>query len=134
MAAFAFLALQHAMLLLLLFTLGLNLALSAQPCQQLRLRLRLLPHPQGDSNRSHNAVGHASSSCGRVLSLAHSPFLPNALLAVADCGFLVWQAGETLGEPLFESRFSEVYYTCGCWSPTKPGQRQLGGTSAGGLH
>ncbi len=78
---------------------------------------------QVDTNRAHNTVGHASSSCGRVRSLAYSPFFDDLLLAVADSGFLIWQdrKGELGQQPLLESRFSDVLYTTGCWSPTKPG-------------
>ena len=83
-----------------------------------------LAYLQVDTSRAHNTVGYATSSFGRVHWLGFSPFFDDLLLAVADSGFTIWQAqgGELGHQPLFESRFTEVFYNTGCWSPTKPGE------------
>ncbi|GAB4817587.1 hypothetical protein N2152v2_004633 [Parachlorella kessleri] len=81
-----------------------------------------------DTSRTHNTVGYATTSFGRVRWLGYSPFFDDLLLAVADSGFTIWQdqGGELRQQPLFESRYSEVLYSTGCWSPTKPGVVLLG--------
>lgn len=111
---------------------------------------------QGNKEWAHNTVHGAAGHAGRVLALQPSPFFPDALLAVGDCGFAVWRilgggistgderaeaaevgdggsggadegrsrAGSGGGEallPIFESRFPDALYSCGCWSPSKPG-------------
>lgn len=99
---------------------------------------------------SHNSRPLVAGHPGRVLGLAFSPLLPDTLLVVGDCGFVVWRccaataaaaegeagseggagsgaAGAAADEaalvPVFESPFPPALYTCGCWSPTKPGAR-----------
>lgn len=97
---------------------------------------------------SHNSRPLVAGHTGRVLGLAFSPLLPDTLLVVGDCGFVIWRcggaaatasaaegdageggSGSTAGAaakeaallPVFESPFPPALYTCGCWSPTKPG-------------
>ena len=84
------------------------------------------------------AIGHT----GRVLALAFSPFFPETLLVVGNSGFAIWrvcasgEGGTAPGEAasgaaacvaVYESPFcADALYTCGCWSPVKPGVVLLG--------
>ena len=101
---------------------------------------------QGNVEWAHNTVQLTAGHTGRVAALAFSPFFRDALLAVGDSGFTVWRvpaSGSSSGGggggggseasaagtasaapwlPLFESPFSPAMYTCGCWSPSKPGE------------
>lgn len=111
---------------------------------------------QGDKEWEHNTLHGAAGRAGRILALQPSPFFPDVLLAVCDCGFAVWRlqrkrssgsgadgtetggvaeggrgegAGTAGGQnseallPIFESRFPDALYSCGSWSPSKPGGR-----------
>ena len=100
----------------------------------------------------HLAAGHT----GRVLALTFSPFFSDVLLVVGDSGFMVWRApvgGSSPGSgsdgaaapggdgaagtearlvAVIESPFcADAFYTCGCWSPSRPGE--LSGRLAGQL-
>ncbi len=106
-------------------------------------------HLQQVSNATEWMLGTldlAAGHTGRVLALTFSPFLSDILLVVGDSGFSVWRlaagsssassASNSAAAPesscagtaarlvsVFESPFcADALYTCGCWSPSKPGE------------
>ncbi|CAD7967085.1 unnamed protein product [Amoebophrya sp. A25] len=62
-----------------------------------------------------------------MLSLERSPIFPEMLLGVNDWGFYIWK--ETL--TIFASPAPSSYFTCGCWSPTRPCVIYLGRMDGG---
>ena len=59
-----------------------------------------------------------------MVSLERSPFFPNILLAVTDWSFFLFK--EDQKNHLFQSCSPSSYFTCGTWSPTRPGVILLG--------
>lgn len=57
-------------------------------------------------------------------ALEQSPFFPDLYMSVHDWRFNVWRSGRN--QPVFSSPVSKVAYTCGKWSPTRPGVIILG--------
>jgi len=59
-------------------------------------------------------------------SLEMSPFFPDLLLTVSDWSFNIWKVGPQLNNaatrtPVFSSPVTTTPYTCGSWSPSRPG-------------
>jgi len=59
-----------------------------------------------------------------MLSLEKSPIFGDILLGVTDWSFFLWREG--VEQHLFQSCYASAYFTCGCWSPTRPGVIFLG--------
>lgn len=48
---------------------------------------------------SHNTVALVAGHAGRVVSIAFSPLLPDTILVVGGCGFVVWRCASNAGAP-----------------------------------
>ena len=76
----------------------------------------------GADGKNINMV--ASDHFRPCVSLQRSPFLPDIFLSVGDWSFNIWKKG--VPSPIFSSPFTTSYFTCGMWSPSRPGIIVLG--------
>eukprot|EP00887_Chlorella_sp_A99_P005614 scaffold1.g5614.t1 len=84
---------------------------------------------KGDKEVAHHTVRCAPGRAGCLLALEYSPFFEGVLLGVGQWGFAVWREGASGTARVFESAppaGGHAGYTCGCWSPSKPGVVLLG--------
>ncbi|CAI8052445.1 Dynein intermediate chain 3, axonemal [Geodia barretti] len=58
--------------------------------------------------------------CGSVVCMERSPFFRDILLTAGGWTWAIWREGEKNG-PLLSSCSCAVQYTCGTWSPSRPG-------------
>ncbi|GAX83067.1 hypothetical protein CEUSTIGMA_g10493.t1 [Chlamydomonas eustigma] len=82
--------------------------------------------PEGDEHGEDTKLC-IQAHVGPVMALERSPFFDNILLSVGDWSFQIWREGQAV--PLFQSGYASEYYTCGCWSPTRPAVIYLVDTS-----
>eukprot|EP00199_Chlamydomonas_sp_CCMP681_P000882 CAMPEP_0119110888 /NCGR_PEP_ID=MMETSP1180-20130426/32687_1 /TAXON_ID=3052 ORGANISM="Chlamydomonas cf sp, Strain CCMP681" /NCGR_SAMPLE_ID=MMETSP1180 /ASSEMBLY_ACC=CAM_ASM_000741 /LENGTH=447 /DNA_ID=CAMNT_0007097533 /DNA_START=21 /DNA_END=1364 /DNA_ORIENTATION=- len=73
--------------------------------------------PDGDNPDYVKSITQAH--VGPILSIQRSPFFDDIILTVGDWSFQVWKEGHNTS-PLFVSGFAAEYYSCGCWSPSRP--------------